>query len=403
MGSRADQRGFIFSLDATLAIMIVMIALAGVASVAGPELIYQQQGYLRLERYANDALEVLQLTGTMDSIVSYLRQGYPENAENLAEAELRKILPKDIQFRLVVGDAGSPHLENIFPSYGDHAEWTATFEGAKEVASAVRVATLPPKDRLKVLAWIDSDDEPFMEQMLIATNVENKSVSNVTAFWNEINTALVSWQPGVPYYDVVFIPDAEVDLAPVGLETKTADLVVYEKRDGRLVVGGSTLYYNSQLASADGYLWESLGVEWDATPQENSGPPLDNMRIINNENFVTLPYQNGDNIEYNENYAQYIYTPLDNSWVVAQWEDTPDGIPAPLMGLIVRPGGYNHSWQGTLPEPAVLFNMHFAQSAMDVENSMGAMDWINLAKRAIGYEEILGPITLYVWRGSAIG
>jgi len=402
MNSQSKQEGFIFSLDATLAIIIVMITLAGVASVAGPELIYQQQGYLRLERYANDALEVLQLTGTMDSILSYLRQGYLENAENLAESELRKILPKDIQFRLVIGEVGNSNLENVFPSYGKHEGWIKEFEEAKEIATAVRISMLPPSDRLKVLAWVDNDDELFMEQLIIAAAIDNKSVNDVTLFWNEIDTALVNWQPGHPYYDVVFIPDAEVDLAPVGFATKISDLVVYEKRDGRLVVGGSTLFYNSQITEADGYLWESLGVQWNAPPQQISGPPLDNMQIINNENFVTLPYPEGDNIEYNHNYDQYIYTPLDNSWVVAQWGETPDGISPPLMGIIVRPEGYEHSWLGTLSKPAVLFNTRFAQSATDFENSLGTIDWINLAKRAIGYEEAPGPISLYVWRGSEV-
>lgn len=118
---------------------------------------------------------------------------------------------------------------------------------------------------------------------------------------------------------------------------------------------------------------------------------------------MTLPYSNGDNIEYNENYAQYIYTPIDPSWVVAQWEDVLVGTPPlPIRGIIVRPAGYNHSWQGPLPQPAVLFNMRFAQSATDPNDSMGATDWITLAKRALGYEEVLEPITVYVWRGSAV-
>ncbi|MDI6884100.1 MAG: hypothetical protein QMD00_03025 [Hadesarchaea archaeon] len=403
MSFRRNQKGFIFSLDATLATLVVLIVIAGVARVAGPELIYGQHGYLRLERYANDALEVLELTGMMDSIVNYVKHGYLENAEVIAENELRKILPRDVQFRLVIGDVNNPRLDNVYPSAGNDAEWYAAFQNAGEVVSAVRVSTLAPSKRIKMLAWVDDNDENFMALLTTCTNIDNKSVNNVTTFWNEIDTALVNWTPGNPYYDVVFIPDAEIDLAPGDLWAKITDLVVYQKRDGRLVVGGKTLYYNSQFQNADGYLWESLGVQWIAPPQATSGPPLDNMRIINRENFVTLPYDNGDNIEYNENYTQYVYTPIDNSWVVAQWEDTPGGVPSPLRGIIVRPAGYNHSWQGTLPKPAVLFNMRFAQSATDPNNPMGTADWITLAKRAIGYEEVLEPITLYVWRGSAVG
>lgn len=238
MGLENNKRGFIFSLDATLAILVLMIAIAGAARAVGPELIYQQYGYLRLERYANDALEVLQLTGTMDSVVNYMKLGYVENAENIAEAELRQILPREIQFRLVIGDVNNPRLDNIFPTSRKNAEWKAAFQNAKELATAVRVSTLPPKNRLKVLAWVDNDDEEFMQQLVMSSNIDNKSVNDITAFWNEINTALVNWQPGHPYYDAVFIPDAEVDLAPGSLASKIADLVVYQKRDGRLVVGG---------------------------------------------------------------------------------------------------------------------------------------------------------------------
>jgi hypothetical protein len=397
MSFRGDRRGFIFSLDATLAVLVAIIVVAGVARVGGPELTYGQHGYLRLQRYANDALEVLQLTGTLDSIVNYVKHGYLENAEKLAEIELRKILPREVQFRLVIGDGSKPRLDNVYPSAGKHAEWYAAFQNAGEVATAIRASTLPPRERLKVLAWVDDNDENFMAQLIGCTNIDNKSVNNITAFWNEIAAALA----GATRYDAVFIPDAEVDLAPEEDSGRMVNLVLFQKY-GRLVVGGKTLSYNSQDHSANRQLWESLGVQWIAPPQETSGPPLDNMRIINGENFVTLPYDNGDNIEYNENYSQYVYTPIDNSWVVAQWEDTPAGVPDNLPGIIVRPAGYNHSWQGTLPKPAVLFNMRFAQSATDLDNPMGTTDWLTLAKRAIGYEEVFEPVTLYVWRGPAV-
>jgi len=376
--------------------------MVSMASFAGHEPIYQQVGFLRLERYANDALEVLQLTGTMDTIINYLKQSYLENAENLAVTELRKILPSEIQFRLIIGDENSPRLDNIFPTPGKHAEWIATFQKEKEMVKAVRAAILPPKEKLKILAWVDNDDENFVSQLLISASVDIKSVNNIASFWNEVDAAIVNWQPGHPYYDTIFIPDAEVDLAPNGMASKIADLIIYQKRDGRVVVGGSTLYHNCQLTTADGYFWESLGIQWGTPPPEISGPPLDNMCIINSENFVTLPYSKGDNIEYNQNYTQYVYTPRDTSWVVAQWEDTPDGVAAPPSGIIVRPAGYNHSWAGLLPKPAVLFNMRFAQSATDADNSMGTADWITLIKRAIGYEEVLETISLYVWRGPPV-
>ena len=136
MSFRKNRGGFIFSLDATLAMLVVLIVMAGVARMAGPELVYGQHGYLRLERYANDTLEVIQLRGKMDIIVDYVKQGESENAENLTRTELRKILPTEVQFKFVFGDRLT-----VYPS--DAADWDTTFSNAEEIAVATRMTTFP--------------------------------------------------------------------------------------------------------------------------------------------------------------------------------------------------------------------------------------------------------------------
>ncbi|GAI17546.1 MAG: hypothetical protein E3J80_02015 [Hadesarchaea archaeon] len=156
MSFRRDRRGFIFSLDATLAMLVVLIVMTGVARVAGPELTYGQHGYLRLERYANDALEVMELTGAMDIIENLLAQGEISEAGNLAENVLRKILPGEVQFRLRIGVENNPRLDNVYPSAGKHAEWRAAFENAAEIAVAARVSIFPPEnvfDSITLYVW----------------------------------------------------------------------------------------------------------------------------------------------------------------------------------------------------------------------------------------------------------
>ncbi len=156
MSFRRDRKGFIFSLDATLAMLVVLIVMAGVARVAGPELIYGQHGYLRLERYANDALEVMQLTGTMDEIENLLAHGENSKAKSLVENELRKILPREVQFRLRIGPEDNPRLDNVYPSPGNDAEWGAAFENAEEIAVAARVSIFPPEnvfDSITLYVW----------------------------------------------------------------------------------------------------------------------------------------------------------------------------------------------------------------------------------------------------------
>lgn len=135
-----DQRGFIFSLDATLAMLVVMIVMAGVVHVSSPGLIYGQHGYLRLERHANDALEVMQLSGTLDDIINLLVEGENSLAEELAENELRKILPGEVQFRFLIGNESNPRLDNVYPSVENHAEWYSNFINAEDIAVAARVS-----------------------------------------------------------------------------------------------------------------------------------------------------------------------------------------------------------------------------------------------------------------------
>ncbi|MFN4132836.1 MAG: hypothetical protein ACK4GQ_00470 [Candidatus Hadarchaeales archaeon] len=151
--SRCD-RGFVFSLDATLGILVVMIVMAGVARVGGSGLIYEQYGYLRLQRIANDALEALYIVGTIDNrvtpaidnIVFLLNQGRKGEAESLAENWLRRIIPKDIQFRFRIGTENRPILDNVFPTPGNEAGWRSAFENASEMAVAVRVVILKPEN-----------------------------------------------------------------------------------------------------------------------------------------------------------------------------------------------------------------------------------------------------------------
>jgi hypothetical protein len=160
---RKNEKGFIFSLDATLAMLIVMVVMAGVVRVGGEGLIYGQHGYLRLQQYANGALDVLYNTGrvendllilTMDEIKDLLAQGNTSEAESLAENELQKILPADIQFRLRIGPENNPRLDNVYPSAGNHAEWRSAFDNAEEIAVATRVIILGSENFEPVTIWV---------------------------------------------------------------------------------------------------------------------------------------------------------------------------------------------------------------------------------------------------------
>ncbi len=402
MSFRRDSRGFIFSLDATLAMLVVLIVMAGVARVGGPGPIYEQHGYLRLERYANDALEVMQLTGTLDDIVDLVMAGDNSGAENLARAELRKILPDEVQFKLVVGD----NRLAVYPSdAGERANWDNAFASAKEIAVATRISLL--KESIKVLAWLDDPlDENFMTELRKGTNWLVKTTSKYKEFKNEIDRRNPD---GSVYYDVVFMPDGNTKKFSAGSLWKITD---YSLDGGKLVFGGKTLWTNREVEGVN-ILLAAFGVEDWGTPPELVGEPEFNyMHISDDTDFITAPYYICSRIEYSgETYEQYVYQPFTGPisggkvHVIAQWDNVPSGWtidPTPWPGIISREAGF--TWAGyTFPGQAVLFNMRFAQSAMDPDDPKGTEDWITLARRAIdSYEPTFGPITLYVWRGQGV-
>lgn len=399
MNLQRDRRGFIFSLDAALALLVVMIVTAGVARMGGPSLIYGQHGYLRLERYANDALEVMQSMGTLDNIVTFVKHENYENAKNLARAELQKILPAEVQFKLVVGDN---RLE-IYPS--DDAGWASEFSSVEEVAVATRMSTLPPKENFRVLAWLDDEnDEDFMDEVEKCTGWEVTRTNNETFFRNQI----LRWGIDEPYYKTVFIPDAHKNFTG---QTES-NLVMFSLYYGRLVVGGDTLWYNRYPTYlSTWWFYEVLGVDYRYIRR----PPLNSqntgMHIIDdNHPITTSPYYISYRVDYaGENDNLYVYrSPLLVSGVttiLAEWDNVPPagGVDLPpWRGIIFRDEYTGGVWQGK--GTGVLFNMQLAQSAMGA--GVGTSDWVTFARRAIyweGYPWEFEPVTLYVWRGTAAG
>ena len=142
---KRDRSGFVFSLDAVLGILVTIIVLAGVAHIAGSSLTYEQQGFARLETYANDAMQTMQNTGSLDYIVADIETGLTENSPHFAMTELRTILPQEVQFKLVVGENLLPP---IYPSsFGgkprDNSFWENQKASSKEVGVATRILVFP--------------------------------------------------------------------------------------------------------------------------------------------------------------------------------------------------------------------------------------------------------------------
>lgn len=396
-----DQRGFIFSLDATLAVLVIMMAMAGVARVGGPELVYGQHGYLRLERYAEDALGVMDQVGVLDSIIESIATDNDSAAMEMARDNLLAILPPEVQFKLVVGDE-TVYLDNVYPGT-DNLEWSNLFESAEERAVASRVTTkrLAP---LKVLVWVDtrlpSNQVQMIEDFIDAIDKPTWDVRR-TSDEGEFRTYLLSgiggWSP-----DAVFIPDS------LDLQDATIDALIWNHNINHGgVVGGGGFLYNNQS-----YNFPFFGI-W-ILPPIDAKYGYESMHIVDHTHPITAT--SPEYVDYaGDDYPVYEYlflnpltgekaTPLVDN--LAYWPGTGGywwwwfyidqdwvALTARRSGIIAHGGIPENTYNRT-----VLFNAHMAQSAMD---GVGTGEWITLAQRAIEWVSSANfePIKLYVWRG----
>lgn len=412
MRLRSDQGGFIFSLDATLAVVVTLIVFAGVARVGSPGAIYEQHGYLRLERYADDALIVMYHMGTITEIVELIDAGENDLARQLARETLRKILPKEVQFKLVIGGEGE-WLDNVYPGT-DTQTWVNAFNQAEEiaVASIITPETVRVVEKLDVLAWCDDPKEIDFTESIMKPGWRLEITSDQKEFVAYLENDI---KPDF-YPDVVFLPDVDESWDS---RTKCAlwrfnCIAIDEAGEdigGGVVAGGATLW-NNRLEIWGRLMVSIFGVDpWGpmkkVDPSKEFAPEKNNMRIIDTNHYITSVFEENEKIPYaGDAYPQYKYTLFsgpffgDRVRTLGEWEVEGETWP----GLIARRAIFEGWGKFTFGERTVLFNTHLAQSA---EDGVGTKQWKTLAQRALEWASRetpeLEPVTLYVWRGPEVG
>lgn len=400
MNFRKDRKGFIFSLDAALAVLVTLTVLAGVVQIDIPSSTYEQHGYLRLERYAEDAIEVMQQTGALDNVIESIVKGDLSQASGIARDNLRAILPQEIQFKFLIGDEENPFLD-VYPGT-DNQAWESVFDsvGERAIASRVTGEQLIP---LRVLVWVDTrlpgDQTEMVENFVEAIQISSWDVrmtSDEIEFRNYL-LGLMGWAP-----DVIFIPDSRE------FQNATIDALIwfYNIELGGVVGGGGFLDYNED------YNFPFFGI-WILSPID-SELGHESMHIVNHEHPITAV--SPDYVEYaGDAYPIYEYlflnpitgekaTPLVDN--LAYWPGTGGYW---WQGLYINQDwvALTARWAGVIGENAyrrtVLFNAHLAQSAME---GTGTDEWIDLAQRAIEWASgallKFEPIKLFVWRGEGV-
>lgn len=423
------EGGFILSLDATLALLITLIALVGIAQIGNPSTIYKQHGYLQLERYANDGLRVLRLNDSLRKAIRLVNEGDNDGAKRIIRDNLNKILPKEVKFKVMVGGRGEEiWLDNIYPTKGANQEWKASLENAEEVATSgyVTVETVKLVENLDILVWADDPVERdfVQEEMEGYLGWEIKTTDNQDQFQNYLDNQLFGWRT-----DVVFVPDANP--TPSWSEETVEDLFEFnfwaygdvdEDFGGGVVGGGRTVYYDEHWKYSDliseilggSYMESIFGLEdtrdfvgfwpfwghWerDLEKNETSGT----LKITDADKNTTRPFDENEEISTPEN-TKYTYEIESGVWELGTWFVGDNEWPA----IIEKPHGIE-LFGITIIERSVLFNAQAIRNWDELgRTTPEAKKWASLIKRAIEWSSRESPtpalVTLQVWRGENVG
>lgn len=371
-----DEKGFIFTLDAALAVIVTLVVLAGVATLGDPYTSYKQHGHLQLERYANDGLHVLAMKGTTGKALQLLEKGDVQGCKRVLRENLRATLPDNIHFRL--------KIENRLTVYSSDY-WKDRFDEVKERVGATYIGATSPWANFRLLAWIDDDYENEFLSQISESNWIVYSTSEESDFENQISRRE---EDGDYYYDAIFIPDADIDFGDL-TGWKLEDFSETENR--RLIAGGDTIYNNPDLDGLFGVYYRGRERNDDDYWNEDY-----DMVLWNTEDYILEPYVRGHLIPYPESSWQerwyyHDYDPDDGISYLGTGPES-DLIEWDLPGIIP-----DRSGAGT----RILFNVDFAKSA--IVAGEGSEDWKTVAKRSIYGKPfvVLLPIQLHVWRGGS--
>lgn len=176
-----DEKGFIFTADASLALIVAFVFTASVVSYAVLP-VYQGQDHQHLEALADSTLEVMEQSGTLHNATV----NYANNNTAQAQTELRNtlnsLIPFGIGYRITVGsnpsvtDNSSAHPNDVIGSANNY--WTS-----HDVATKVKVISGPQE------GWMGRAYYKI-EQV----NFTDQNVTAVTTVWN-FHNYLQNFQP----------------------------------------------------------------------------------------------------------------------------------------------------------------------------------------------------------------
>lgn len=171
-----DDKGFIFTADATLALVVVIVFTASIL-VYGLLPVYQGQDHQHLQALADSALATMEQDGTLRDAAVYYANNNSTAAQATLTASLNSILPSDVSYKMTINGYTPPAINSRGRDYSV----------ATDVATGVRVIS-GPKEGWLGRSFYNLKEVGLMQQ---DTNV-------TTTLWNFHNwlTNFYPWSSG---------------------------------------------------------------------------------------------------------------------------------------------------------------------------------------------------------------
>lgn len=167
----SDEGGLIFTTDAVLALIVVFILTASIATYfALPS--YMGSDHQHLETMAADALDIMREDGTLYSAAAMYSRNNTAGAENLIKQDLNSILPPGVGYEFQIG---------TYPAIRNDSGILV----ARDTASRAIVISGPEEGWLG-RAWYKQEEVTLEDQEINSTTTVWNFHNWLTNFWNRL-------------------------------------------------------------------------------------------------------------------------------------------------------------------------------------------------------------------------
>lgn len=157
-----DEKGFVFTADSTLALVVVIVFTASVVVYAMLP-VYQGQDHQHLQALADSALATMEEDGTLRDAAVYYANNNSTEANNILTNSLNSILPSDVSYKMTMNGYSPQAMNNRGRDY----------VLATDVATGVRVISGPRE------GWLGRSFYNIKE-----VGLKNQNTNVTTTLWN---------------------------------------------------------------------------------------------------------------------------------------------------------------------------------------------------------------------------